>query len=308
MVINPILTKNDKNSHKVHNAKNDHIDALAICKYISDTETIFITYTRQSYHIEMLKSLSRQRFSLVNQITKVNLGIYRLVTLIFPEFLAFFSNLCGDTSLNILAKYLSASKIARAHESTLETMIHGKCKAKASDIIKAAKNSVGLDNEIYTVELKNKIKVFRYLNDQLKDLNKLIEKEVKFADTKLMTIPGIGYITAASILGEIGDINHFPNPDHLTSFASLDLEIYESGKYKATNLSISKKGSRYLRNALFQVSRVIWQNDKQFKDYYDKKKAEGKKYLVIIVHIEKKLIRVIYSVLKNNKDYICPQK
>ncbi len=123
-----------------------------------------------------------------------------------------------------------------------------------------------------------------------------------------MTIPGIGYITAASILGEIGDINHFPNPDHLTSFAGLDLEIYESGKYKATNLSISKKGSRYLRNALFQVSRVIWQNDKQFKDYYDKKKAEGKKYLVIVGHIEKKLIRVIYSVLKNNKDYICPQK
>ena len=75
--------------------------------------------------------------------------------------------------------------------------------------------------------------------------------------------------------------------------------VYESGKYKAKNLSISKKGSKYLRYALYQAAKVCWIYDPMFNKYYLKKKAEKKHYYVILGHLEKKLIKVIYSILKD---------
>ena len=90
------------------------------------------------------------------------------------------------------------------------------------------------------------------------------------------------------------------------SFSGIDCTVYESGKYKAQHCIPSKKGSKYLRYALFQVSRVIWQWDPIFKEYYNKKAAEGKHYYVILGHIQKKLIRVIYSVMKTGLKYVTP--
>lgn len=131
----------------------------------------------------------------------------------------------------------------------------------------------------------------------------MINKYIELLDTKITSIKGVGSITAGIILGEIGDITRFKNAEHLISYAGLDIEVYESGKFKATNHRISKKGSKYLRYALWQVAKVCWKFDSMFKAYYHKKKSEGKHFYVILGHIEKKLVRVIYSVLKNNKEY-----
>lgn len=131
----------------------------------------------------------------------------------------------------------------------------------------------------------------------------MIKSYVDKINSKILTIPGIGYTTAGIILGEIGDISRFQGPDKLTSFCGLDIEVYESGKFKATNHRISKKGSKYLRYALWQVAKVCWIHDSIFNKYYLKKKAEHKHHFVILGHIEKKLVRVIYSILKNNTKY-----
>ncbi|MCR5783159.1 MAG: IS110 family transposase, partial [Clostridia bacterium] len=106
------------------------------------------------------------------------------------------------------------------------------------------------------------------------------------------------------IAGEIRDINRFHSVDSLIAYAGIDIEPYESGKYKAGHRAPSKKGSRFLRYALFQVARVIWQHDPVFKAYFEKKSAEGKHYYVVLGHIEKKLVRVIYLILKNKSSYI----
>ena len=114
---------------------------------------------------------------------------------------------------------------------------------------------------------------------------------------------GVGYTTAGLICGEIGDIDRFHSAESLVSYSGIDVIVYESGKYKAKHLIPSKKGSKYLRYALFQVSRIIWQHDPVFSSYYAKKQSEGKHYYVILGHIQKKVARVIYSVLKNNSVY-----
>lgn len=119
----------------------------------------------------------------------------------------------------------------------------------------------------------------------------------------LLTIPGIGSITAAAIIGEIEDITNFKNADSVLAYAGLSLRVYESGKYKANQVSITRKGSSYLRNAIFQTARQIVRRDNTFKSYFEKKLSEGKTYNCAIGHVTKKLVRVIFSILKNNKDF-----
>ena len=124
-----------------------------------------------------------------------------------------------------------------------------------------------------------------------------------FENSPIFSIPGVGYITAGLIAGEIGDINRFHSADSLVSFSGIDCTVYESGKYKAQHCIPSKKGSKYLRYALFQVARIIWQWDPTFREYYEKKLSEGKHYYVVLGHIQKKIVRVIYSLMKSGKTY-----
>ena len=303
MLINPILTNMFKKSKWIHKAKTDNIDSQYICKYLNDTKQDFKPYTITSYHTEGLKSLSRERFCLVDDLRKVKLSIYRVLTQLFPKYLKLFSNVYQGSALNILELYNSPKKLSRVHLDTIASLIHGKCKVSAVDVIKAAKNSIGIDSDILSFQLTQLIKRLKSLNSEIHEYDSMIKSYVDKINSNILTIPGIGYTTAGIILGEIGDISRFQGPDKLTSFCGLDIEVYESGKFKATNHKISKKGSKYLRYALWQVAKVCWIYDPIFNKYYLKKKSENKHHFVILGHIEKKLVRVIYSILKNNTKY-----
>ena len=303
MVINPILTNMYKKSRKIHIQKNDNIDSIYICKYLGDTHTVFKPYTTISYHTEALKSLSRERFSLVDDLRLVKITIYKLITQLFPEYLKLFSNVYQGSALDILERYNNPSKLSKAHLSTVSSMIHGKCSATTEVLIKTAKTSIGIQDDYLSFQLSQAIKRLKFIESEIKEYDNQIKYYVDMINTNILTITGVGYTTAGLILGEIGDINNFKNSEHLISYAGLDVIIYESGKYKATNLSISKKGSAYLRYALYQVAKSCCIHDPMFHKYYLKKQNENKHYYVILGHIEKKLTKVIYSVLKNNKPY-----
>ena len=302
-IINPLLTNMYKKSKKVHTPKTDNLDSLAICNYLKDNELDFKPYTLKSYHTESLKSLSRERFKIVEELRQAKNTYHRILAQLFPEFLTLFSNIYQGTALNIIEKYPSPSKLSKAHANTIKRLIHGKCKTTAESVILAAKNSIGNDSEYLSFSLEQTIKTLKFLDAKNKAYMQMINKYIELLDTKITSIKGVGSITAGIILGEIGDITRFKNAEHLISYAGLDIEVYESGKFKATSHRISKKGSKYLRYALWQVAKVCWKFDSMFKAYYNKKKSEGKHFYVILGHIEKKLVKVIYSVLKNNKAY-----
>lgn len=179
-------------------------------------------------------------------------------------------------------------------------MLHGRCKYTAEQLIEAAKHSIGLSDEWYAFELHDAIAELEHVQKRIAAYDVQIKRYVDEICPNILTIPGVGYVTAGLILGEIGDISRFRSADALVSFSGMDLTVYESGKYKAAHMSPSKKGSVYLRYALFQVSRVIWQWNPTFRTYYEKKQAEGKHHYVILGHIQKKVARVIFSVLKSN--------
>lgn len=303
MMINPILTNMARKAAKVHSAKNDNLDAQTICKYMIDHSDKFSPYTLSLYHNEALKSLSRKRFFIVEDLRKAKLAVNGLVQVIFPEFKTLFSNIYGDSAIAILKTYGTPKAIARAHVSKVSTLLHGRCKCTAEQLIAVAKTSVGISEPHYAFQLMDAIEEMEHISRRIKSYDLQIKAYVDELCPNLLSIPGVGYTTAGLIAGEIRDINRFHSVESLISYSGIDVTVYESGKYKAKNCMPSKKGSKYLRYALFQVSRIIWQHDPVFQAYYEKKQSEGKHYYVILGHIQKKVIRVVYSILKNGTTY-----
>ena len=117
------------------------------------------------------------------------------------------------------------------------------------------------------------------------------------------SIPGIRPILGAVIISEIGDIARFKSADKLAAFAGMDPTMKQSGDFTGTKNHMSKRGTPYLRRAIWLASVVAVQVDPMFKAYYAKKAAEGKSYMKIMGHVTKKMISVIYAVLRDNKEY-----
>ena len=118
----------------------------------------------------------------------------------------------------------------------------------------------------------------------------------------MLSIPGIGEISAASILSEYGDIKNFSSPGKMLAFAGLEPSINQSGTLKS-NGKMVKHGSGHLRYVLMNTAMTILRYSPTFYDYYLKKRSEGKCHRVALSHVCKKLIRVIYSLEKNNTDF-----
>lgn len=303
MMINPILTNMARKAAKVHSPKNDNLDAQTICKYMIDHSDKFSPYTLSLYHNEALKSLSRKRFYIIEDLRKAKLAVNSLVQVIFPEFKTLFSNIYGDSAIALLKTYGTPKALAKAHANKAASLIHGKCKCTAEQLIAAAKTSVGISEPHYAFQLMDAIEEMEHIQRRINSYDQQIKGYVDELCPNLLSIPGVGYTTAGLIAGEIRDITRFHSAESLISYSGIDVSVYESGKYKAKNGIPSKKGSKYLRYALFQVARIIWQHDPVFRTYYEKKQAEGKHYYVILGHIQKKVIRVVYSILKSGSTY-----
>lgn len=305
-LINPLLTNMDRKATSIRKTKTDKIDSQAICMFLQRNKYDFQPYTPSLYHIEALKSLTRQRFQLVKVRGKYKVILNRLITIVFPEYLNLFSQLYGVSSLNILLNYPTPKKIAKAKLSSISKHLHANCSITAFEIQELAKNSVGQSDEFYAFQIQQTIETILFFDKQIEAYEKEISSIMKEYGQVILSIPGIGDITGAMILSEIRNINNFSSADKLLAFAGLDPSVFQSGQFEA-NLTISKRGSKYLRWAIHQTAFIICQHDKAFNDYYHKKINEGKHHNVIIGHIEKKLVRVIYSILKNNKPFV-PQK
>lgn len=304
MMINPILTNMTRKASKVHSPKNDNLDSQTICKYLVDNKDSFTPYTSTLYHNQVLKSLSRKRYFIVNDLRKAKLSVNNLVQLIFPEFKELFSNIYGESALAVLKKYGSPAKLSKARSDKVASLLHGRCRCTAAQLIDAAKHTIGLKSDNYEFELADAIEELEHIQRRIDSYDAQIKKYVDMICPNLLSIPGVGYVTAGLIAGEIGDIERFHSVGALISFSGTDITVFESGKYKAQHCMPSKKGSQYLRYATFQVARVIWQHDPVFNAFYHKKLDENKHYYVVLGHIQKKVIRVIYSLMKSGSHYV----
>ncbi len=156
-----------------------------------------------------------------------------------------------------------------------------------------------------SLELKHTIHLIEVLSEEINEIEISIREIMDRNPSPILTIPGINYRMGAMILAEIGDFSRFDSPNKILAYAGLSPSTYQSGKLDNAYPHMEKRGSKYLRYALFNATKNVCQWDPTFAAYLAKKRAEGKHYNVAISHAAKKLIRVICAIQKSGKSY-CP--
>ena len=230
---------------------------------------------------------------------------------VFPEYQAVFSDIFGKTSKEILLKFSSPLDFESVSSETLAELLARLSRQKlgadkAEQLKSAASSSFGITfaKNSFAFQLKTLIEQITFIEKQVKETESEISRFMEKLNSPVTTITGIGSVTGAAIISEIGDISKFDSPKKLVAFAGIDASVSQSGEFEATHNVMSKRGSPYLRKAIFQAALVAAFKDPVLSAYYQKKKAEGKHHLTCIGAVSRKLCYIIYAVLKNNQPYV----
>lgn len=244
----------------------------------------------------MVSDLKRKVISLLDQV--------------FPEYSKLFTDTFGKSSLEILTEYSTPEEFLDVDTNALtETLAiaskgrFGLCKAE--QIKDAAANSFGikLATDTFSFQIKQLIEQIKFVEDHIAELEQEISNLLKKLDTPIETIPGISPVLDAIILSEIGDIKRFKNGSKLVAFAGIDPTVKQSGEFIGTKNKMSKRGSPYLRRAIWLAANVAAFNDPVLSAYYNKKREQGKHHFTAVGAVARKLLYIIHAVLRNNKPY-----
>ena len=306
-VINPIQSDSLRKMY-IRQTKNDSIDSFLIAEVIRFGQ--FGTTSMADENILAMRQLCRYRDSVISSRTEIKLRIGTIMEQIFPEYEKQFSSLWVSTSMGILEKYLTPENIENTPIDELFEIIKDKShnrltKAKAISIKEAAADTFGIKiaQDAFSFQLKQLIDRMNFLDKQIEALDIEIMKYYEQFDCYLHTIPGIGIIGAATILAEIGDISRFKNSSALVAFAGIDPTVRQSGEFNSTHNHMSKRGSPYLRHAIFLAATTCSFHNSPLNAYYKKKRDQGKHHLTATGAVARKLTSVIYAVLRDSKPY-----
>lgn len=308
-VINPIQTDACRKFY-IRETKNDSKDSFLIAQV-----TRFNGYSKTTLPDEVmisLKELTRFRTFLVDDISDYKRKATVVLDKIFPEYTQIFSDTFGKTSKEILTKYPLPKDILNEDLESLAKVLSTSSKgrlgySKAEQLQNLAKESfcIKFATEALVMEIKSILSTIEHLQNQVSKLDEKIAVLLRSLGTTIETIPGIGPVLGAIIVSEIGDIDRFSHASKLVAYAGIDPTVKQSGEFNATKNRMSKRGTPYLRRALWTASIVAAFNDPNLHEYYLKKKNEGKHHGTIIGAIARKLIYRIFIVLKDNIPYQC---
>ena len=302
--LNPLLTSHGQKSVSLRKTKTDKIDATAICRYIRLHHSMLNPYTPTLYNYDELKSLSRIRFDKLKTLSRAKMEYTRLLMIMFPEFVKYYDQ-HSKWARELLENYPTTVQIARMHLDTLIGILRIKGnRAEAAEHIKAlAKQTIGQLSTTDKLLLTSALDDIKHFEAQLKTIDDAIDELMEGFEF-FKSIPGIGNITGAMILGEIGNINRFKSASSLLAFAGLDPSVYQSGEYESKNPRISKRGSAYLRSALYTATRVACVGkgkDNKFRQKYLKKISQNKHHNSAVCAVCKNMVNTIFKMLQTGE-------
>ena len=308
-VINPLHTNLYRKSLSLRKTKTDRVDARTIATMLmSDVD--LKSYTDTAYHNEELKSLTRYRFDKVQERAKLKSSVSRLVCILFPELEKLVPTLHMTSVYALLCEFPGAKQIAGAHLTRLTNLLHVASKGRygrdmAMKLRDVARASIGSVMPAKSLELQHTIRLIRELDTEIDDIETAIQTMMEDIQSPITTIPGIGVRMGAMILAEIGDFSRFDSPDKILAYAGMSPSTYQSGQLSLSGAysHMEKRGSRYLRYALYNATKYVCLWDPTFNAYLAKKRAEGKHYNVAISHAAKKLVRLIFAMEKSHRPY-----
>lgn len=306
-VLNPIKTSSMRKNN-IRKTKTDKVDTYIICKTLMMQDHLrFVSF----YDLDLmdLKALGRFRQKTMKQRTRLKIQLTSYLDEVFPELQYFFKSGLHQKSVYALLKEAPTPEtIASMHMTHLAHLLkstsHGHFdKETAQQLRVLAKKSVGASDSALSIQVTHTISQIELLDSQLEKVEAEMTEIMKFNDSVIMTIPGIGYINGGMILGEIGDIHRFSNSNKLLAYAGLDPSVYQSGNFHATKTRMSKRGSKVLRYALINAAYNVVKNNSTFKAYYDAKMAEGRTHYNALGHCAGKLVRVIWKMMTDEIEF-----
>lgn len=306
-VINPLHTSLYRKGQSLRKTKTDTIDSRSIANMLL-TDSSLKPYSTTSYHNEELKSLTRYRFTKIHERAKLKVSVARLVNILFPELEKLVPTLHMKSVYALLAEFPGASFVANAHLTKLSNLLRDSSKGhygkdKAVQIRDSARSSIGSSMPAKAMELKHTLNLISILDKEIKEIESEIANILDDLNPPILTIPGISYRMGAMILAELGDISRFNSPDQILAYAGMSPSTYQSGQLTSSYAHMEKRGSKYLRYALFNATKFVCNWDPTFSSYLAKKRAQGKHYNVAISHAAKKLVRLIYALQTSGEVY-----
>jgi len=310
-VINPIQTDGWRKGMEIRRRKTDVIDSVLIAELVRYGD--FIEARLPDEEILSLKNLTRFRSYLVDSIADLKRKVICVLDQVFPEYQSVFSNVFGKTSKEILLQFGNPAELESVSAETLSGLLSELSRKKigletAEKLTDAAANSFGVTfcRDSFTFQLRMLIEQMKFIEAQVKDVEAEIETIMASLCSPIMTIPGFGKVTSAVILGEIGNIDRFDTPAKLVAYAGIDATVRQSGEFDGINARMSKRGSPYLRRALYQaaLAAATGRNpDPVLRDFYLKKISEGKHHSVCVGAVSRKLCYIIHAVLQENRPF-----
>ena len=323
-VINPLVTNCNKNGD-IRKVKNDKKDALSIAK-IGKFQDIKLSQS-VSLDIFLLRSLIREYYKLTDNCSDFKKKLSADLRVTFPNYHTIFSDTTSNSSIAILSEYPTPQSILEAPKETIIDILLAKSRKGLdwsekiySKLIDAAKDAtiIGLPLSRLSFKITSSIKFIETFQQQISKLLKEIENLINTTDFPdqikknidlVDSIPGIGSLTAITLIAEIGDIDGFIKPKHLVAFFGIDCSVNESGKFKGNQNKISKRGTRMGRRALYAVALASIRSSrngvpisKVLLEYYQTN-LKGKKAKVALVAIMHKILNYIFAVLRNQTPF-----
>ena len=308
-VYNPYQIKSYRGAYNNRKQKNDIIDSIIIADYLR----VFGSKDSKlpEDNLLSLKQLTRFRSNIVTNVASLKVQVIGLLDKVFPEYKKLFCDIFGVTSKQLLLTCPTPDDIIKISTTKLSNLLSKYSKGKfnkdtALHIKDVAKSSFGIKftTDACSFEIKQLINQIIFLEKQIDEVDKQIKELYDKLDNHLLSVPGIGNTIAPIILAKIGDINNFDKPSKMIAFAGVDPSENQSGNKLSTNDKTSKRGSPYLRHAIYNASLVAISNEPELRAYYDKKISEGKHHFVALAGISRKLLTIIYYILKEDRDYI----
>lgn len=309
-LLNPLQTSLYRKGLSLRKTKTDKVDARTIAMMLMSGIDIE-SYTASSYHSEELKSLTRYRYTKVQERSKLKASFSRLVNILFPELEPIVSDLHIVSVYALLDEFPGASHVASAHLTRLSHLLtdtsKGRFTKETAVIIRdTARVSIGSVSEMTSMELRQTIRLIREYDSVIDEIEASIKTIMAEMTPPIISIKGMGWRMGSIIIAEIGDFSSFSSPDKILAYAGLSPSTYQSGQLDSSYSKMEKRGSRYLRWAILQATKYVCHWEPVFQQYLAKKIGEGKHYNVAITHAAKKLIRVMYKLQTSGQSYCMP--
>lgn len=322
-LLNPLITNSNKNK-EIRKEKSDKKDSISIAK-IGKYENVKVSRYSNLTNFT-LKGLCRDYYNIVDSRAKCKNQLTADLKVSFPGYKNVFSDITGVVSMAILSKYSTPSDIKKAPKEKIMKLIAlsrqpatwcNKCYDKLIKVTDEALE-IAIQSPVFRIGISNSLALINELNNQINQLSDEIKATLESEDTPeslrknvklISSIPGVGFITAITIISEIGDINGFLKPKQLVAYLGIDPSVNQSGKFYGSDTKMSKRGTSYGRRALYMIALASIRKTSNGKpvntilrDYYELKK-QSKKKKVALGAVMHKLVNYIFAVLRDQKEY-----